>query len=527
MSRKLAMTTIRAVVDGLNRQHSYSTIHKSTGASKGFISKISSAIARANMPLHEAVNQPDSVLHDLVYPPAVKRLIEPDWADVCEKLSRSHMTLQLVYEHYQGTCSKADTAYSYPSFCRLYSDWKRANAPAEPYTNLDHHPGEIMEIDFAGDPLSWVDPYAEVHRERLFVAALPYSGIFFAQIYPDEKQQSWVNGIIEALDYFGGAPKLLSMDNAKALVRQAKWQGGDIQPIITDLCLHYGMEPHTCRVRKPKDKNRVEASVANVERWIVAELQYDNGAVLVKDREELLRKVRQRLDEVNSQPWRIRNRSGSRRSRFDEEEKPFLKALPLTPYEFVTWKVLQVDKGHCIRLSCDGRHRYSVPPKYVGQTVQVKIGRTEIKIFDGETAAHIATHTRITTSTGAFTHMLPEHMTHQERLSRRTDEEWIEEFVKLGISQSVAVEFIRKSTEHSRFNAGRLFLAITTKLTKEFRPKVIEGGMKSCLQVELFSVKMIRLACEATQNAVANADSDEESQEPAEIEHTNIRGDYE
>lgn len=47
-----------------------------------------------------------------------------------------------------------------------------------------------MEIDFAGDDLIWVDEYAEVHRDRVFVAALPASGLIYAQAFENERQQT-------------------------------------------------------------------------------------------------------------------------------------------------------------------------------------------------------------------------------------------------------------------------------------------------------------------------------------------------
>ena len=57
-----------------------------------------------------------------------------------------------------------------------------------------------MEIDYAGDPLVWVDEDAAVHRDRVFVAALPFSGLIFAQVYESERQEFWVQGVIEALE---------------------------------------------------------------------------------------------------------------------------------------------------------------------------------------------------------------------------------------------------------------------------------------------------------------------------------------
>lgn len=47
-----------------------------------------------------------------------------------------------------------------------------------------------MEIDFAGDNLKWIDPNCVVQRARLFIAVLPYSNLTYAEVFPNEKQQS-------------------------------------------------------------------------------------------------------------------------------------------------------------------------------------------------------------------------------------------------------------------------------------------------------------------------------------------------
>lgn len=73
-----------------------------------------------------------------------------------------------------------------------------------PNGNVQVIPGERMEIDFAGDNLKWIDPNCDVQRARLFIAVLPYSNLTYAEAFPYEKQQSWISGIVHALEYFGG-----------------------------------------------------------------------------------------------------------------------------------------------------------------------------------------------------------------------------------------------------------------------------------------------------------------------------------
>lgn len=66
-----------------------------------------------------------------------------------------------------------------------------------------------MEIDFAGDLLPWIDGDGCVQHCKLFVAALPYSNMMFTEAFSNEKQPSWIAGIVDALEYFGAVPSVL------------------------------------------------------------------------------------------------------------------------------------------------------------------------------------------------------------------------------------------------------------------------------------------------------------------------------
>ena len=176
MSRRLPMNTVRAIVEYLGRHASYPEINRGTGASIGFISRVVSVVEAAGLTPEEFLLLKDEDIQNRINPAGSKKRTEPDWASIAGQMhSNRHLTLQLMWETYRQ--SAGDTAYSYPSFCRLYASWCRVNAPADRYAKLVHAPADVMEIDFAGDPLSWIDSYGKMHKDRVFVATLPYSGI--------------------------------------------------------------------------------------------------------------------------------------------------------------------------------------------------------------------------------------------------------------------------------------------------------------------------------------------------------------
>lgn len=157
-----------------------------------------------------------------------------------------------------------------------------------------------MEIDFAGDKIQWFDRHGTLHESKLFVASLPYSCMLFTEAFEDESQNSWIDGVIDALQYFGGTPQVLVMDNAKALVKLPNWQEGEPQSAIRSVCSYYGMQPWACKPRSLKQKNRVEAAVNDVERWVITQMSL-NQPILAADLEDLNKKIRQRIDEIQGQ----------------------------------------------------------------------------------------------------------------------------------------------------------------------------------------------------------------------------------
>lgn len=247
-----------------------------------------------------------------------------------------------------------------------------------------------MEIDFAGDNLKWIDPNCDVQRARLFIAVLPYSNLTCAEAFPNEKQQSWISGIVHALEYFGGTPQVLVMDNAKSLVKHSSWYEGDVQQTECSLCNHYDIEPRACQPRRPKHKNRVEAGVGLAQRQIIAAMVLERTP-MARDLDHLNEQVKAKLEELNNAPFTATERSDSRRQMFEERE--YLGRLPFQAPLSVGYSRPCVDCGHCVRISGDG-HRYSTPPEYTGKRVSVTITDDKIYIYDLDSWVKIAEHKR-------------------------------------------------------------------------------------------------------------------------------------
>ena len=242
----------------------------------------------------ELIQLPDTQLLETFYLPTTKAYQEPDWVEVHKKLARRNVTLKLLYDAYKSQVVRR--AYTYTSFCRRYAEWRQANG------NVQVIPGERMEIDFADDNLKWIDSNCDEHRARLFIAVLSYSNLTYAEAFPNEEQQSWISGIVHALEYFGGTPQVLVMDNAKALVKHSNWYEGEVQQTVRSLCNYDDIEPWACQPRRPKQKNRVEAGLGLAQRRIIAAMELERTP-MARDLDHLNEQVKAKLEELNNAPF--------------------------------------------------------------------------------------------------------------------------------------------------------------------------------------------------------------------------------
>lgn len=408
------------------------------------------ALSHGEAKVAESIQLPDSQLLETFYPPTTKAYQEPDWVEVHKRLARRNATLKLLYDAYKSQVVRR--AYTYTSFCRRYSEWRRANGLGVPNGNVQVIPRERIEIDFAGDNLKWIDPNCDVQRARLFIAVLPYSNLTYAEAFPNEKQQSWIAGIVHALEYFGGTPQVLVMDNAKALVKHSSWYEGEVQQTECSLCNYYDIEPWACQPRRPRHKHRVEAGVGLAQRQIIAAMELESPP-MARDLDDLNEQVKAKLEELNNAPFTATERSDSRRQMFEERE--YLGRLPLQAFCPLDIRVLVVDRGHCVRISGDG-YRYSTPPEYTGKRVSVTITDDKVYIYDLDSWVKIAEHKRYKNLQSNKTHLLTEHLTDAERKYRRQPREWVAEFVKAGLPEDFADRLVRHLKKgKTNFPCGR------------------------------------------------------------------------
>jgi len=338
----------------------------------------------------------------------------PDWGRVRKELGLKHTTLQLLWCEYRA---EHPDGFGYSWYCAHYRSWLTT---ADPVMRQTHKYGDKLFVDWAGDtvPLICADT-GEVTDAHLFLAVLGASNYLYIEAFRDEAQAAFLTGHVNAFSYMQGVPALLVPDNLKTGVTRADRYDPDLNTDYADLAAHYGTAIMPARVRKPRDKAKVESGVRHAYRKILAPLRHRTFFSLG----QLNEAISGLLEEVNDRPFQ--KITGSRRSVFEEHEAPLLRPLPEHPYRYREHRSAKVGIDYHVEVAA---HRYSVPYHLIGERVEVFSDERTTEIYHkGE---RVALHVRSRVRGGFST--TPEHMPS----SHRAHAEWTPERMESWAAQT-------------------------------------------------------------------------------------------
>ncbi len=351
-------------------------------------------------PLPDSLSDKD--LAEMIYPAASGKptFKIPDYEYVHRELQKNGVTLNLLWLEYCDSCRLTnEMPYQSTQFNKYYNDFLvKKNATM----HLNHKPGEIMQVDWAGDKAIVTDTdTGTAIPAYIFVATLPYSGYSYVEAFFSMKQECWTTAHVNAYKFFGGVPRIIQCDNLKTGVERHGRDEITLNQTYRELAEHYSTAVIPTRIRSPKDKAMVEGTVGVISTFILAAMRNQQFLSLP----ELNTAIRERLETFNHKPFQ--KRDGSRATAF-EEEKPFLLPLPPRPFELATWKVATVGPNY--HIAVDGMN-YSAPYEYIKQKVDVRITRGAVEIlFDGN---RICSHPRLHGMANQYStvqdHMPPNH----------------------------------------------------------------------------------------------------------------------
>lgn len=459
--------------------------------------------AALSWPLPEEMD--DTQFEQLLYPAPLRSRRDrplPEYDYIHTELRKKGVTLSLLWQEYK---EQEPHGYQYSQFCHRYRQWA---AKIDPVMRQEHRAGEKMFVDYTGQTVNVNDPDTnQVRKAQIFVAVLGASNYTYAEATWTQTLPDWIGSHIRSFAFFCGVPKVVVPDNLKSGVKKACYYEPDINPTYLDMANHYGTAVIPARVRRPKDKAKVEVAVQIVERWILARLrnrQFFNLSQLNKAIAEL-------LVDLNNKSFK--KLPGCRKQLFNTMDRPALNPLPVEPYQYAQWKIARVNVDYHIEVD---RHYYSVPHSLIKKQIDVRITQRTIECFykNKRIASHIRDYRKgWHTTTGD--HMPKSH----QKWAQWTPQRFINWAGKIGPHTATLIARVLNSRPYPQ-QSFRSCLGIL-RLAKSYGDGRLE---KACRRATVIGGTSYRSVESILKHNLDQKPLPDQPPDDDPIEHINIRG---
>ena len=484
---------------------SYSEVGRALKISKSAAGKYVSMARAAGVDWGLAQTLSDEALEARLYRPAVPRAshqLAPDFAVVHQELKRAGVTLMLLWEEYAGG---NPLAYKYTSFCIKY----RAFAKSQQRSMRQVHiAGEKLFVDYAGSTVPIVEAATgEISQAQIFVATLGASNYTFACATPRQTTEDWIGAQVLALEFIGGAPRLIVPDQTRSLIKTPDRYDPEPNRTYEEFAKHYGCAVLAARPAHPRDKPKVEGSVLLVQRWILARLRNRCFFSLL----DLNRAIAELLLDLNNRPFK--KLPGCRRSAFDSIDAPALKPLPAARFAISRCKAAKVNIDYHVEFE---GHYYSVPHRLVGAKVELRITGRLLECFASN--QRVASHA-VSSVRGGFT-TTPEHMPASHRAHLQwTPAKLIAWGQRIGVSTAAVVTWQLEHRPHPE-QGYRACLGLLA-LVRRYSAERLEAA---CTRAMAIRAPNLRSVTNILKSGLDRQPSLFPSTDSPVIEHENVRG---
>jgi transposase len=515
MSNKLVtMHQVRLIIHYLQRGLSDRKISKELGLSRNTVKLYTDRLESSSYALDQLQKLGDTALSEVVYPSVEKLAKDPRRADFAEQipdwineLKRTGVTRRLLWEEYKKAFIDG---YEYPQFCELLAREQKLNNAS---MHFEYQPGDLLLVDFAGDTLSYVDKQSgEIISCPVLVCVLPFSGYSYAIALPNATLPQVVGALNKCLAFFGGAPLNFKSDNMKQIVQKSCRYEPVFTEMIEQWALHNNLTLLASRVRKPKDKAPVESEVKLTYQRIYAPIRNNVVFSLSELNEAILIYLSSHHERA------FQKKEANRFTRFMEQERSYLQALPSEPYLMRHSASYKVQKNYHIILGEDW-HQYSVPFAYIGKQVDVIYDTDTLEIFYQH--KRIALHTRSFKKHGYTTtteHMPQGHQLYQEQKGWDADY-FLTQAQKLGSSTFLYIQAMLSSKRFTEqtYNACLGLL----RLARSYGPERMEAACTRALKGRTYNYRTIHNILSASLDKLEEPTNTDLFSLPS---HDNLRG---
>jgi transposase len=246
------------------------------------------------------------------------------------------------------------------------------------YLRVEVEPGEQAQVDWGS-----FGHFRFGQSQRpvsAFVMVLSWSRAMYVDFSLDQQMETFLRMHCRALEFFGGVPKRILYDNLKSVVLHHIGSTIQFNPRFLQLAGHYLFETVAAPVRYPEAKGKVENSI----KYVRHSFFYGRSFSSIED---LRAQAAAWRDQIANE--RLHGTTHERPADRLLVERKSLRDLPERAFECDLVVPCIVSKECRVRLDTN---TYSVPHRYVGQTVHVRADDSTVRVIcDGN---EIARHAR-------------------------------------------------------------------------------------------------------------------------------------
>jgi transposase len=375
-SRTITMQKTREIIRLLESGLKEREVARAVNKSRTPVKNISSRIAASGLTHSKASLLSDDELKEYIYPTSQEEkeskadVLKKHLPEYLKKLNKKYENKLHLWELY---LKEHPDGLQYSQFCHyLYQHAKKSDVCMA----LHHEYGDMLFVDFAGDPLFYTNQLTgEKIKADVFLAMLPASQYTYVECTPNQKMENWLSVNENALRYFGGVPKAIVPDCCKTAVTKAHKYESQKNPQYVQFAEHYNTVILPARPLHPRDKALVENAVNNVYRYIyprILEREYYSLSELNEAVSILLKAYNER---------KMRAYDCSRIELYDSYERETMSELPVISFEYKQYQPPRsVSYGVYIYLKED-KHYYSIPHRYVKEKCDIYYNQRSVELF--------------------------------------------------------------------------------------------------------------------------------------------------